>query len=158
MGLWVGSHPPSLVRFACRGKMGPGLEDLEKRSGSGSFMGDSAPGAQAMWWNRQQELPGAWSSWVELSCGTSDCSAGRSRWGTSSLGRARSWRDNTEETQTVQGPPWLPPLALPEWSQASHLHARLAGSPLCPRSTWQVRRGDRRRRAGPGAQTGKKKR
>lgn len=75
--------------------MGPGLEDLEKRSGSGSFMGDSAPGAQAMWWNRQQELPGAWSSWVELSCGTSDCSAGRSRWGTSSLGRARSWRDNT---------------------------------------------------------------
>lgn len=48
-----------------------------------------------MWWNRQQELPGAWSSWVELSCGTSDCSAGRSRWGTSSLGRARSWRDNT---------------------------------------------------------------
>lgn len=48
-----------------------------------------------MWKIRKQELPGAWSSWSELSFGASDCRAGSSSWRGSSLGRARSWRDNT---------------------------------------------------------------
>lgn len=88
-----------------------------------------------MWKIRQQELPGAWSSWSELSFSASDCRAGSSSWRGSSLGRARSWRDNTMETKTPQGLARLSP-ALPEWySQASHLRAQPAGSPLCQRST-----------------------